>query len=117
MFRMSAGADGRLRAFSVTELVADDPVAPRRGDERGNGQRDGDAGGGSGCIRRWQGLDPGLEAEGARGKRARNWWRRRAQAVSAAVRYFVLELAESHLTRPLFGKILRRIKRRTWRPT
>src|SRR5882724_3643428 len=82
MFRMYAGADGRLRAFQPDLTRADDPVAPRRGDEeRGNGQRDGDAGSGSGCIRRWQGLDPGLEAEGARGKRARNWWRRRAQAV------------------------------------
>jgi hypothetical protein len=27
------------------------------------------------------------------------------------------KLAESHLTRPLFGQILRRIERLTWHPT
>jgi hypothetical protein len=38
----------------------------------------------------WQGLDRGLEAEGARGKRARNRWHRRAQTVlRGALDWFV----------------------------
>jgi len=32
-------------------------------------------------------------------------------------RYFVLQLAESHLTRTLFGQILGRIERLAWHPT
>jgi hypothetical protein len=32
-------------------------------------------------------------------------------------RYFVLQLAESHLTSPLFSQILRRIERLAWHPT
>jgi Transposase DDE domain group 1 len=32
-------------------------------------------------------------------------------------RYFVLQLAESHLTSRLFGQIIRRIERLTWHPT
>ena len=32
-------------------------------------------------------------------------------------RYFILQLAESHLTRRLFGQILRRIERLAWHPT
>ena len=32
-------------------------------------------------------------------------------------RYFVLQLADSYLTSPLFGQILRRIERLTWHPT
>jgi hypothetical protein len=32
-------------------------------------------------------------------------------------RYFILQLAESHLTRHLFGQILGRIERLTWHPT
>ena len=32
-------------------------------------------------------------------------------------RYFILQLAESHLTRRLFGQILRRIERLTWHTT
>ena len=33
------------------------------------------------------------------------------------VRYFILDLAESHLTQRLFGPILGRIERLTWHPT
>jgi hypothetical protein len=32
-------------------------------------------------------------------------------------RYFVMQLAESHLTARLFGQILLRIERLTWHPT
>ena len=32
-------------------------------------------------------------------------------------RYFILQLAESHLTRRLFGQILGRIERLAWHPT
>ncbi|MGH2360327.1 MAG: transposase, partial [bacterium] len=32
-------------------------------------------------------------------------------------RYYILQLAESHLTRTLFGEILRRIERLAWHPT
>jgi len=32
-------------------------------------------------------------------------------------RYFILQLAESHLTRHLFGQILGRIERLAWHPT
>jgi len=32
-------------------------------------------------------------------------------------RYYILQLAESHLTRRLFGQILRRIERLAWHPT
>jgi hypothetical protein len=32
-------------------------------------------------------------------------------------RYFVLQLAESHLTQRLFGQILARIERLAWHPT
>jgi hypothetical protein len=32
-------------------------------------------------------------------------------------RYFVLQLAEGHLTARLFGQILARIERLTWHPT
>jgi hypothetical protein len=30
--------------------------------------------------------------------------------------FFIFQLAQSHLTRRLFGQILRRIERLTWRP-
>jgi hypothetical protein len=32
-------------------------------------------------------------------------------------RYFILQLAGNHLTRHLFGQILRRIERLAWHPT
>src|SRR5262249_9124091 len=56
-------------------------VACRGDSEGGNGQRGSDAGGRSGCIRRRQRSDPGLEVEGAGGERPPDRWRRRAQAV------------------------------------
>jgi hypothetical protein len=31
-------------------------------------------------------------------------------------RYYLFQLAEGHLTRPLFGQILRRIERLAWHP-
>jgi len=37
--------------------------------------------------------------------------------LSRHARYFVLQLAESYLTRRLFGQILERISRLGWHPT
>src|SRR5262245_32519168 len=56
-------------------------VACQGDSEGGNGQRGSDAGGRSGCIRRRQRPDPGLEVEAAGGERPPDRWRRRAQAV------------------------------------
>src|SRR5262249_39885550 len=87
----------RLRAESEPAEAAS-IVAPRfsfftiwasgprpRDCEGGNGQGVRDAGGRSGGVRRREGFDSRLDAEGPRGTRARNRWRRRAPAVLRGV--------------------------------
>jgi hypothetical protein len=45
------------------------------------------------------------------------WSRSFHSALASGQIMYLQQLAESHLTRRLFGQILRRIERLTWRPT
>ena len=45
------------------------------------------------------------------------YWVAHPTRAPPAARYFVVRLAEIHLTRRLFGRILGRIERLAWRPT